>query len=45
LHLLPPDKGVFLELTISGFFCQSHPFHFLTDALVIKHFKTTMLLV
>jgi hypothetical protein len=23
----------FLELTIPSFFCQSHPFHFLTDAL------------
>src|SRR5207249_8560119 len=29
-----PFGCVFLELTISGFLCQPHPFHFLTDALV-----------
>jgi hypothetical protein len=30
----PTFRGVFLELTIPDFFCQPHPFHFLTDALV-----------
>src|SRR5438093_11440772 len=30
----PPFECVFLELTMLGLFCQPHPFHFLTDALV-----------
>ena len=29
----PPFLSVFLELTISDCFCQSHPLYFLTDAL------------